>query len=483
MTGPTARRATGLALLAVVAPPALPAQTSAFPEPPAPRPAAALTVPRVRSAALPNGVQLRIVEQHELPLAQVTLVVSGGSRLDGETPGLASFMAGMLDEGAGTRDALALQSEVAYLGASLSAFADWDRIVVSLKAPIRTLPAALDLMADVVTRPSFRAEEVRRQRDLRLTSLLQRRDQPNALADLAFNQVVFPEAHPYHRSALGDSASVASFDSALVRGFYARVMRPERATVYVVGDVDEAQIRQLLSQRLGPWRATGATAAAPPAPPPVSAPPASRVFLVDKPEAAQSVIMIGWPGVDRTSPDYAALTVMNTILGGSFSSRLNTNLRETKGYTYGASSGFSWRVVPGPFSASASVRTDVTDSSLVEFFRELRTIRDSLVPEVELDRAKAYVELRLPSSLESTSQVANQLASLATFGLTLEELPRFAAQVRTVTASDVRRVAQRYLTPDRAAIVVVGDLAKIRPRIEALSLGPMTVLPAEQIAR
>ena len=163
------RRATRLAtvatvaLVALAAPRVLVAQTSAFPEPPAMRPAATLTVPRVRSAALPNGVQLRIVEQHELPLAQVTLVVAGGSRLDGDTPGLASFMAGMLDEGAGTRDALALQSEVAFLGASLSAFADWDRIVVSLKAPVRTLPAALDLMADVVTQPTFRAEEVRRQ--------------------------------------------------------------------------------------------------------------------------------------------------------------------------------------------------------------------------------------------------------------------------------------------------------------------------------
>lgn len=483
MTGLAIRRAVVLASAAVAAPLALPAQTTAFPEPPATTPAATLVVPTVHRASLPNGVQLRVVEQRELPLAQVTLVVSGGSRLDGDTPGLASFVAGMLDEGAGSRDALALQSEVAYLGASLSAFADWDRIVVSLKAPVRTLPAALDLMADVVMRPTFRAEEVRRQRDLRLTSLLQRRDQPNALADLAFNQVVFPATHPYHRSALGDSGSVAAFDSVTVRAFYDRVVRPDRATIYVVGDVSEQQARRLVGDRFGVWKGALVSMLAPPMLPAVPAPTASRVYLVDKPAAAQSVIIIGWPGVERTSPDYAALTVMNTILGGSFSSRLMTNLRETKGYTYGASSGFAWRVVPGPFSASASVRTDVTDSSLVEFFRELRLMRDSLVPDVELERARAYVELRLPSSLESTTQVANQLASLATFGLTLEELPRFAARVRAVTAADVQRVARQYLTPDRAAIVVVGDLAKIRPRIEALSLGPSTVLPVEQIAR
>ncbi|HSA57873.1 MAG TPA: pitrilysin family protein [Gemmatimonadaceae bacterium] len=483
MTGCCNRRAVTLAVGALAAPLALSAQTSAFPEPPPSTPAATLVVPRVRSASLGNGIQLRIVEQPELPLAQVTLVVAGGSRLDGDAPGLASFMAGMLDEGAGARDALALQSEIAYLGASLSAFADWDRVVVSLKAPVRTLPAALDLMADVVMRPTFRATEVRRQRDLRLTSLLQRRDQPNALADLAFNQVVFPAAHPYHRCALGDSASVARFDSVGVRSFYDRLLRPDRATIYVVGDVDEPQARRLVQERFGAWRGAAVAMPAPPLLPPVPAREVSRVFLVDKPQAAQSVIIIGWPGVERTTPDYAAITVMNTVLGGSFSSRLNTNLRETKGYTYGASSGFSWRVAPGPFSASASVRTDVTDSSLVEFFRELRAIRDTLVPAVEVARAKAYVELRLPGSLESTTQVANQLAQLAMFGLTLEELPRFAAQVRAVTSADVQRVARRYLAPDQAAIVVVGDLGRIRPGIEALRLGEITVLEVGQIAR
>jgi predicted Zn-dependent peptidase len=346
------------------------------------------------------------------------------------------------------------------------------------------LPQALDLMADVVMRPTFRAEEIRRQRDLRLTSILQRRDQPEALADLAFNQVLFPAGHPYHRSATGDSASVASFDSASVRRFYERVMRPDRATLYVIGDVTERDVRSQLDRRFGAWRAAAASASpAAPGTPALPARTASHVYLVNKPDAAQSVILIGWPGAERTTPDYAAIMVMNTILGGSFSSRLNTNLRETRGYSYGAGSGFSWRVLPGPFDASASVRTNVTDSSLVEFFKELRGIRDALVPEDELARAKAFVELGLPSRLESTSQIAGQLAQLELFGLTLEELPRFAAQVRTVTAADVQRAARRYLTPDQAVVVVVGDLAKIRPGIEALNLGPITVLDVNEVAR
>lgn len=473
-----------LSLSTMLLPATLAAQSaSPYTKPPALPSTPALSVPAVRTSALPNGIQLRVVEQHELPLVQLTLTVSGGSRLDAQTPGIATFMAGMLDEGAGTRDALALQSELAYLGASLSTSADWDRLTVSLKVPVRTLPAALALMSDVVMKPTFRAEEVRRQRDLRLTGLLQARDQPNVLAGLAFNQAVYPADHPYARNATGDSVTVASYDSALVRRFYEGAMRPDRTSLFIVGDISEAQAKTLLTRHLGSWSATG-TALPMPAPPATVAHPATtRVWLVDKPDAAQSVIMIGWPGVDRTSPDYAALQVMNTLLGGSFTSRLNMNLRETKGYSYGASSGFTWRVVPGPFIASSSVRTNVTDSSLVEIFKELRGVRDAPVPAEELDRARAFVELGLPGTLESTSQVAGQMAQLATFGLTLDELPRLVARVRAVTAADVQRVARQYLAPDKAHVVVVGDLAQVKAPIEALGLGTATVLEVAKIAR
>ena len=471
-------------LVVLFAPAVLAAQgTSSYTKPPAVPAPPALSVPAVKSSTLPNGIQLRVVEQRELPLVQVTLQVNGGARLDGQTPGIATFVANMLDEGAGTRDALALQSELAYLGASLSTSADWDRISVGLKVPVRNLPAALALMGDVVMRPTFRAEEVRRQRDLRLTALLRTRDQPNALASLAFYQAVFPATHPYARSLSGDSVTVATYDSALVRRFYQGAIRPDRASLFVVGDVAEAQIRTLLTQHFGAWRASGTAVPLPAAPAPPAHPPTTRVWLVDKPEAAQSVITIGWPGVERTSPDYAALQVMNTLLGGSFTSRLNMNLRETKGYSYGAGSNFTYRVAPGPFAVSTSVRTNVTDSSLIEIFKEIRSVRDSLVPQQELDRAKANFELDLPGLLESTSQVAGQMGSLATFGLTLEEFPRLVSRVRAVTAADVQRVARQYLTPDKAHVVVVGDLAKVKESVEKLGLGTATVLEVVKVAK
>lgn len=470
-------------IAALFVPAALAAQGSSHTKPPAVPPPRALSVPAVKSSSLPNGIQLRVVEQRELPLVQVTFQVTGGARLDAQTPGIATFVANMLDEGAGSRDALALQSELAYLGASLSTNADWDRTTVGLKVPVRNLPAALALMSDVVIRPTFRAEEVRRQRDLRLTALLRMRDQPNALASLAFYQAVFPATHPYARSLTGDSVSVAKYDSALVRQVYESAFRPDRAGLFVVGDVTESQVRTLLAQHFGSWRATGTAAALPAAPAPAAHPPTTRVWLVDKPEAAQSVITIGWPGVERTSPDYAALQVMNTLLGGSFTSRLNMNLREAKGYSYGAGSGFTYRVVPGPFAVSSSVRTNVTDSSLIEIFKEIRGVRDSLVPQEELDRAKSNFENDIPGALESTSQVAGQLTSLALFGLTLEEFPRLVARVRAVTAADVQRVARQYLTPDKAHIVVVGDLSKVKTPIEQLQLGTATVLEVAKVAK
>ena len=452
-------------------------------KPPVLAPPARLVLPTVRMLDLPNGVKVKLVEQHELPLLQVTVVSMGGSRLDGDRPGLATFLANMLDEGAGTRSAVELQSELAFLGASLQTFADWDRFTIGLKVPTRTMEPALDLLADVVLRPTFRTVELRRQRDLRLANLLQQRDDPGTVANLAFSQVFFPVGHPYHNSTGGDSASTATVDSATVRGLYERAITPRNTTIIVVGDITEARAREALAKRFGQWSST----TAPVQPVPVSTTPKrgvpTRLFLVDKPNAAQSVIQIGAPGIDRRSPDYAAVQVMNTILGGSFSSRLMTNLRETKAYTYGARSNFAYRVVPGPFIASAAVRTNVTDSSLVEFYKELRLIRDSLVSPVELERAKAYLEFDLPAQLESTSQIAGQLAALGVHGLSLDAMADFASKVRAVTAADVQRVARAYLPVEDATIVIVGDLARIRPGIEALRLGPIAVLEASAVAR
>jgi zinc protease len=451
-------------------PPALPA---------APR----LVLPSVVTSRLPNGVALRVVPQREVPLVQVTLTIAGGSRLDGTDPGLASFTARMLTESAGGRDVNALQSELAFLGATLSSSASWDAFTVSLNVPKRSLNGALALMADVVQRPAFTAADVRRQRELRAAAILQRRDQPTALASLAFNTLLFPAAHPYHNAADGDSATTARLDSASVRAFFVRAYVPSRAKFIVVGDITAEEAATAVGAHFGQWRSAAVPSRLTPVTASAVASAAHRVYLIDKPGAAQSVITIGSAGVARSNPDYPALVVMNTLLGESFSSRLNTNLRETKGYTYGISSRFGWSPVPGAFRIGSSVRTDVTDSSLVEIFRELRAIRDAPVDAVELSRGKSYVALAIPGNFETNGQIAGQLVELDAFGLPLTSVSDFITRVNAVTAADVQRVARKYLPADRATIVVVGDLAKIRAGIEALKLGPITVLDAAAVAK
>lgn len=442
-------------------------------------PPAELRLPSVRTAKLANGITLRVVEMHEVPLVQVLLRVKGGARLDGALPGIATFTANMLDEGAGSRDGIGIAAEAAFLGADLRTSADWDYTTLSLNTPRRTLGPALDLLADVALRPTFKGSDVTRERDLRLAQILQQRDQPNAMASLAFSAIMFPAAHPYHRPLNGDSAATAQLDSTTVRGFYARTFRPDQAELIITGDITLADAERELRARFGRWIQNRMAVARAEVPPALEAPASRTVSLINKPKAAQSVISIGYPGVPFTSPDYAALEVMNTILGGSFSSRLNQNLRETKGYTYGASSGFQYRPVPGPFLARSAVRTDVTDSSLVEFFKELNAIRDTPVSDVELARARNYLVLGLPGDFETSGQMAGQVATLASYGLPISWYATFARQVQQVTAADVQRVARQYLDPARVHVVVVGDVAKIRPGIEALNLGPVEVRDLE----
>jgi predicted Zn-dependent peptidase len=455
------------------------AQTPDRTRPPQLPPPAELKLPPIQQARLPNGVTIHLAEMHEVPLVQVALRVKGGGRLDGGLPGLASFTADMLDEGAGDRDAFGIAAQAAYLGADLSTGADWDYLEVDLNTPKRTLGAALDLMADVALRPNFHSADVARQRDLRIAQIIQQRDQPNGMATLAFGALLYPAGHPYHRPLGGDSAATARLDSATVRGFYHRVFRPDQAELIITGDITLAEARAEFSRRFGSWAAGRTPAPRPPAVRTVTAPARRTIYLVNKPGAAQSVIMIGEPGVSRTSPDYPAIQVMNTILGGSFSSRLNQDLRETKGFTYGAGSQFVFRPLPGPFIARSAVRTDVTDSSLVEFFRQLDAIRDSAVSGTELTRARNYIALGLPDEFETTEQMADEVGELLTYGLPPAYFTTYARQVMAVTAADVQRVARRYIDPARVAVVVVGDVARIRPGIEALGLGPVSLRDLE----
>lgn len=468
------RRTAAFVLAGALAAAPAAAQTAFPTTPPRPGPAAPVAPPTPVVRKLANGLTVMYVRRTEVPTVQATLVVRGAGSTDdpAELPGLASFTASMLDEGAAGRTSLQLADALETLGASLTASSGWDATQVSLYSLSGNFAQALGLMADVVARPDFPEREVARLRDERLTALARSRDEPGAIANNAFPALVYGAAHPYGRFATTQATRM--LDQARVRAFHAARYRPANSTLLLVGDVNPATLHPVVERALGGWRAAGAAPAPAPA---LTAPTIARsvVYLVDKPGAAQSQIRIGHPGVARSSPDYYPLQVLNTILGGAFTSRLNTNLREVHGWSYGAGSGYSMRQSAGPFTAQAGVVTAKTDSSVVEFMRELNRIRAEPVTAEELDKAKRYLALGFPQSVETNPQVAGQLAGLVTYGIDPNFLSTYVQRVMAVTVDDVRRVANQYVRPGNAVIVVVGDRSKVEAGLRAANVAPVEI--------
>lgn len=431
-----------------------------------------LTLPAMVERTLPNGLRLVVVEQRELPVVDAYLVVRSGSEADPPAKaGLATLTANMLDEGAGTRDALALAEEIGFLAIRLGTGASLESSTVLLHSTRATLDSAMALMADVVLRPTFPAPEFARLKTERLTALLQEQDRGPAMADRAFASLVFGETHPYGRSPNGTRETVDPITLDDVQTFWRTHYRPNNATLIVVGDLSVAEAQALATRAFGAWergtipKTTYGT---------VAARRATTIHIVDKPKAAQSSFRIGGVGVARATADYYPLMVMNTALGGSFTSRLNNTLREVKGYTYGAGSSFAMRREPGPFTARAEVVSAKTDSALIEFMKELDGMRKPM-PAEELEKVKRYLRLGYADGFETTGDIAGQISSLITYGLPLSTLGAFDAGIARVTAADVQRVATRYLDPTRLTIVIAGDRATIEPALTATKIAPVDV--------
>jgi predicted Zn-dependent peptidase len=451
-------------------------------KPPAIGPAPSLKLPAIQKQKLSNGLPVWIVEHHEVPLAQVNLIVRSGSAADpiGKF-GVGSLTAAMLDEGAGSRAALDLADAFEFLGANLSTVSSFDSSAVRMSVPVSKLGDALALMADVALRPTFPANELERLRKERLTTLLQARDNPAALIQMAFPRVVYGPTHRYGTSANGLPPAIESMSVADLQSFYRAHYRPDNAALLVVGDVTPASVVPMLEKTFGGWKADGIAplVAAVPNAPQLKA---RQIFIVDKPGAAQSQIRIGWVGVPRSTPDYAPLQVLNTILGGSFTSRLNQNLREKNGYAYGANSGFDMRLSAGPFFAGANVQTDKTGDALKEFFVELNGILGP-VPDEELTKAKNYVALGFPGEFETTGDLARKLEELVVYNLPESTFTDFVAAVAKVTSGDLQRLGARYIQPDKMAVVVVGDRREIENQIRELDLGPMHFVTIDELFR
>jgi zinc protease len=450
-------------------------------KPPAAGPVPSLKLPPIQKRALTNGLAVWIVEMHELPVVDLAMIVKSGASADPTGKyGVANFTAAMLDEGAGTRDALALADAIDFLGASLTTGNGFDASMVRLHSLASKLDAALPIMADVVRRPTFPQAEMDRLRTERLTTLLQVRDNPQQLAAAAYARILFGEQHRFGTGAMGTESTNKAMTVADLRQFYTAHYVPQNAHLLVVGDVTATALLQKLERAFGTW--TGAAAVTRPALPPAAMPTSRRIFLVDKPGAEQSQIRMGTIGVARSTPDYHALDVLNTLLGGSFTSRLNMNLREEHGYSYGAGSRFDMRVNPGPFFATAGVQTDKTVESLTEFFKEVDGMR-APIQEDELSRARNLEALSFPGSFETTADMAGQLADLVVYNLPDTFFNEYVPKVQAVTAADLQRVANQRLQSQAFVVVVAGDLAKVEKPIRDANFGAVSVIKADDILK
>lgn len=431
-----------------------------------------LRVPPVAEHRLSNGLRVLVVQHDELPLVDMILAVRTGGEADPpDRAGVATLTADLLDEGTATRDALAISEQAALIGASISTSAGWDVSSISIRGNTATLDSALALLADVLLNPAFPEAELERLRTDRLTSLMQVRDRGPAIADRVFNEVVFGTDHPYGRPLSGTEGSTARIARDDIVDFYRTYYRPNNSVLVVVGDVQPADLLPRLERLLGSWERSDAI----PAPVMAAAPPtAAHVYVVDRPGSPQTSVRIGTTGVARNTPDYFPLLVMNTTLGGSFTSRLNQNLRETHGYTYGAGSRFNMRRDAGPFVASAEVVAAKTDSSLIEFMKELRAIAEP-VPTDELEKTRRYLQLQLPGSFETPTSIARELLAVALYDLPLNYFDSYAQRIDAVTQADVKRVVDRYIRPESLVIVAVGDRESIEPAIRAAGFSNVSV--------
>jgi zinc protease len=455
-----------------VAPPPVPVTPIDLTKPPALGAPPTLSVPPITTRELPNGLKIVVVEQHELPIADAILEFRTGGESDpAGKMGTAALTSALLTEGTMSRQALAIADQAAYLGVRVGANSGWEQSTVSLHTPTSQLDSALALFADVALHPAFPAADLERVRKVRLTSLQQLRDRGPSIADRAFASALFGDQHPYGRPLSGTEASVASISRADLETFYNTYYRPNNATLLVVGDVRPDDVERRARILFGNWARADVPAVATST---ANGPKATTLILVDKPGAAQSSFRLGGIGAPRSTKDYFALQVLNTILGGSFTSRLNQNLRETRGYTYGANSGFSLRRSAGPFTASAEIVSAKTDSALIEFRKELRAIRDT-VPSDELAKAKRYLQLGLPEDFETTSSIAGQMIPLITYGIPLDFYNTAVQNIGAVTQADVQRVARQYVDPDKLTLVIVGDRKSIEPGLRALRAGEIII--------
>lgn len=478
----------GAMLLGSTFAPSLSAQTKSMPnedfrrQPPAPLAAKALNLPKPYEFALANGLQVVVIEDKRLPLVSYRLALKTGSANDpADLPGLMSMTVGLLDEGTATRSSEQISDEVAKYGATLNASAGSDFTTVTASSLTQYSPQMLQLMADVALNPVFPEKELKLAQANRKQGLVAQRAQSGFLASERTASVLFG-THPYGVVST-TSAALDAMTREKLAAYHKQTFVPNNAVLLIVGNVNRATLEPQIKQLFNGWQQGTSATANFPAPPTRTA---REIYVVDRPGSAQSNIVLANLALSRNSEDYFPALVMNQVLGAGASSRLFLNIREQKGYTYGAYSSFDTRQRAGVFRATAEVRSDVTGPSLKEFLYEFDRIRTSVTPEDELKNAKSYLTGVFPLRLESQEGLLGQLTEIKLYGLPADYLYTYRANIEKVTAADVQRVAQKYVQPDQIAVIIVGDAAKIseqiKPYATKISLFEASGKPKEAVA-
>jgi len=446
---------------------------SRLPEPAASGP---VSFPAIEKSSLPNGLKVWTVRHAQVPVVAFSLLIRRGASSDpAGKHGLAAMTADMLDEGSGDRSAIEIHEAIARLGTQLETDIGSDGTVAGFTVLSRFADRALGLLADVVVRPAMRDADVARVRQLRLHRLTQLRDMPSAIADRAFLSLIYGE-HPYGHSPIGTELALAAMTMGDVRAFHEQAIRPSVATLIAVGDCEHATIRQLAHDVFGAWH--GAAADGEPGDPALPQPP--RLSIVPRPSAPQSELRIGHVAVERNTPDYHALVTANMVLGGQFSSRINLNLREDKGFTYGARTAFEFRRRPGPFVLQVGVQTSATAQSISESIGEISAMVSTRpITAEELRLAAASLTRGYARNFETADQIARAATQLALYDLPDSYFAEFVPRIERLTTEEVTAAMARHLHASRLTTVVVGDYEVVGADLARLGLGDPVVLSAD----
>ena len=453
---------------------------------PTPGAAQAFSFPRIEKSVLPNGLRVWTATHATLPIVSLLLLVSRGSANDPPgQEGLAAMTTDMLDEGSGSRSAIEIHADIARIGAQFDNDIGTDAAALTITALSRFTDRALMLLGDMAARPTLAEADVLRVRQLRLHRLTQLRDVPSAVADRTFARLLYGQ-HPYGHTPIGNERSVAALGVDDVRAFHVGKIRPNATTLLAVGDCDHRQIERLASEAFAGWE--GASLESDLASNETAVPGfaqtdhngARRLFVVPRPGAPQSELRIGHVAVDRKTPDYHALVAANMILGGQFVSRINANLREDKGFTYGARTSFEFRRLPGPFGLQVSVQTAATGRAIEESLGEIAAIRGPRPPtDEELVVGVAALTRGFARNFETAEQIVRAAMQLALYDLPDDYYADYVPSIERVTTADVTRVTTDHIDPARLITLIVGDLDAIAGDLPSLGLGEPIVLSPE----